>query len=56
MEKEYLVKYYDKDKEGLQKLEIASESGMFNLLDAAKRDQNLLICIYEIGKCVIDWS
>jgi hypothetical protein len=56
MEKEYLVKYYEKNKQRFQKLEILSEKEMFKLVQEAKRKQDLLVSIYEIGKCVIDWS
>jgi len=35
---------------------IQNEDELFGWIDRAKKDSNFLISIYEIGKCVLDWS
>ena len=43
-------------KEDIKMHIIENEDELFGWLDRAKNDPTLLISIYELGKCVLDWS
>ncbi len=59
----YLVEFWerenDKNKEWdwkVDRLEKVFESKLWDVIDKAHNDQDINIVVYELNKCVLDWT
>lgn len=50
----YLVIYWNKD-EGVDRLQRCDEVEIWKVIDIAK-ERGLLISVYRLSECVLDWS
>ena len=51
-----IVDHTNKGKDEEPALHLVSLKELWDELDKAREDGNVLIAVYEIGDCVLDWS
>lgn len=52
---QYLVKYFPDPKTHEEELYLVYEKGLFEWLERAK-EEKILIVVYQVGDCLLDWS
>ena len=53
--KEFVILDFGK---GITEVEarVVDAKELLELLDVARRDEDVKICVYELGECLLDWS